>query len=150
MAVALTEAHLAGSIGEVPVGAVVVYGGRIIARSGNARELSLDPVAHAELLAIQAAATTLKRWRLTGCTLYCTLEPCPMCAGAIVNARLDRVVFGAKDPRAGAAGSLYDILGDTRLNHRPACESGIFATECGAALSRFFAARRRARAKSGS
>jgi len=142
MRAALAEAAQAAAQGEVPVGAVVVHDGDIIARGHNRRESLADPLAHAELLALRAAAARLQRWRLFGCTLIVTLEPCPMCAGAIVNARPDRVVFGAWDPRAGAAGSLIDLLGDTRLNHRPDVTAGVLADPCGALLRDFFAARR--------
>src|SRR5688572_24885011 len=118
MELALAEARAAAALGEVPVGAVIALNGQVVARAHNRRELDRDPVAHAELLAIRAAAQTLGRWRLSGCTLFVTLEPCAMCAGAVVNARLDRLVFGAHDPRAGASGSLFDIARDPRLNHR--------------------------------
>ncbi len=139
---ALKEARNAAELGEVPVGAVIVHDGQIIARGYNRRESDRDPLAHAELVAIGAAARGLDRWRLTGCTLIVTLEPCPMCAGAIVNARLDRVVYGASDPRAGAAGSVFDIVRDPRLNHRTEVVAGIEAEVGAALLSDFFAARR--------
>ena len=146
MAEALAEARRAAEEGEVPVGAVVVSGGAVIARGRNARERANDPTAHAELLALQEAARSLSRWRLTGCTLYVTLEPCFMCAGAIVNARVDRLVFAVKDPKAGAVGSLFDVCRDARLNHRPAVlelpESPL-REECGELLRGFFRARRK-------
>ena len=140
---ALAEAQLAAEAGEVPVGAVVVCGGELIARAGNQRETARDPLAHAEILVIRAAAAALGRWRLSGCTLVVTLEPCPMCAGAIVNARLDRLVYGASDPRAGAAGSILDVVRDPRLNHRAEVLGGVCAEEAASLLRAFFAARRR-------
>ncbi len=139
---ALEEARQAADIGEVPVGAVIVRGGQIIARAHNTREIEKDPTGHAEILAIRQAATLLKDWRLISCTLNVTLEPCFMCAGAIVNARVVRVVFGANDPKAGAVGSLADVPGDKRLNHRPEVLGGVLAEDCGAILREFFAARR--------
>jgi tRNA(adenine34) deaminase len=142
MRVALEEARLAARAGEVPVGAVVVHDGRLVARAHNLRESTRDPLAHAEILALRAAAEALGRWRLIGCTLVVTLEPCPMCAGAVVNARPDRLVFGAPDPRAGAAGTLMDIVRDPRLNHRAEVVSGVLAEESAAILKAFFAARR--------
>jgi tRNA(adenine34) deaminase len=140
---ALTEARLAGEEGEVPVGAVIVAGDQLVARAHNRREGDHDPLAHAEILAIRAAAATLGRWRLLDCTLYVTLEPCPMCAGAVVNARIPRVVFGAHDPRAGAMGSVMDLGSDPRLNHRAEIVAGVLAEEAGSLLRRFFAHRRR-------
>jgi tRNA(adenine34) deaminase len=142
MAEALVEARAAGGEGDVPIGAVVVFEGRIVGRGRNAREKLRDPTAHAEILALQEAARTLQRWRLTGATVYATLEPCPMCAGALVNARIDRLVYGVSDPKAGAAGSLVDIPRDPRLNHRIAVDSGVLAEECGAVLRDFFRSRR--------
>ena len=142
MDAALQEATRAAACGEVPVGAVVVHGGDIIARAHNRRESDRDPLAHAEILALRGAAAALGRWRLAGCTLVVTLEPCPMCAGAIVNSRLDRLVFGARDPRAGAAGSLMDVVRDSRLNHRAEVVEGIRQEACGAVLKHFFALRR--------
>jgi tRNA(adenine34) deaminase len=124
------------------VGAVVVHEGEVIARAHNRRESDRDPLAHAELLALRAAAAYLGRWRLVGCTLVVTLEPCPMCAGAVVNARPDRLVFGSRDPRAGAAGSLMDIVRDERLNHRAEVIEGVRAEESAALLRAFFRARR--------
>ena len=138
MQLALEEAELAAQKGEVPVGAVVVHDGKLIAKSHNLRELNKDPLAHAELLAIAEAAEHLDRWRLIECTLYVTLEPCPMCAGAIVNSRLDRIVFGASDPRAGSCGSILNIVEDERLNHRPAVTRGILQPQCSEILSKFF------------
>jgi len=139
---ALEEARQAALVGEVPVGAVVVHRGQVIARAHNRRELDDDPTAHAEILALRDAATALGQWRLEGCTLYVTLEPCFMCAGAVVNARVDRLVYGAQDPKAGAVGSLADVPADPRLNHRPACTGGVLAEEGGALLKAFFLARR--------
>ncbi len=142
MQVALQEAEAAAQKGEVPVGAVVVHNGQLIAKSHNLRELNKDPLAHAELLAIAEAAEHLDRWRLIDCTLYVTLEPCPMCAGAIVNSRLDRIVFGASDPRAGSCGSILNIVEDERLNHRPEVTRGILQPQCSEILSNFFRALR--------
>jgi tRNA(adenine34) deaminase len=127
----------------VPIGAVVVFEGRIVGRGRNAREKLRDPTAHAEVLALQEAARALGRWRLTGATIYATLEPCPMCAGALVNARVDRLVYSVPDPKAGAAGTLFDIVRDARLNHRVEVESGVLAAECGELLKEFFRSRRR-------
>ena len=141
---ALELAQEAAQRGEVPVGAVVVYDSRIVAEAYNERESRPSALAHAELTAIARACEALGRWRLSGCTLYVTLEPCVMCAGGIVQARVDRVVFGARDPKAGAVESLYQVLADSRLNHRPQVTSGILATECGKLLSDFFKARRKA------
>ena len=143
MAEALAEARKAGGEGEVPIGAVVVEGGRVVGRGRNARERLRDPTAHAEVLALQDAARTLGRWRLTGATLFVTLEPCPMCAGALVNARLERLVFAVPDPKAGAAGTLFDVVRDLRLNHRLQVDSGILAAECGGLLTSFFRERRK-------
>ena len=135
---ALAEARLAEAAGDVPIGAVIVREGRIIARAGNRRAADNDPVAHAELLAIRAAAVAVGEWRLTGCTLYVTLEPCVMCAGAIILARVDAVVYGAADPKAGAVRTLYHLLDDPRLNHRPDVLGGVLAAECGQVLTDFF------------
>jgi tRNA(adenine34) deaminase len=146
---ALREAEAAGAQDEVPIGAIVVrhdpLGGddRVIASAHNQREQLHDPTAHAEMLAITKAAEALSNWRLEHCTLYVTLEPCPMCAGAIVLARIPRVVYGAADPKAGAARTLYQILDDTRLNHRAEVISGVLEGECGGVLSEFFARRRK-------
>jgi tRNA(adenine34) deaminase len=143
MAEALAEARIAAAEGEVPIGAVVVFEKRIVGRGRNARERLRDPTAHAEVLALQEAARALGRWRLTGATIYATLEPCPMCAGALVNARVDRLVYSVPDPKAGAAGTLFDIVRDARLNHRVEVESGVLAAECGELLKEFFRSRRR-------
>lgn len=137
---ALDEAIAALDSEDVPVGAVIVHEGRIVGRGRNQREQLGDPTAHAEMIAITAAASALGSWRLSGCTLYVTLEPCPMCAGAIVQARIDRVVFGADDPKAGACGSVFNIVQDSRLNHRVQLESGVMAADCGDLLRSFFAA----------
>src|ERR671936_3035341 len=143
MAEALAEARKAAADGEVPIGAVVVHDGRIVGRGRNARETRRDPTAHAEVLALQEAARALGRWRLTGATMYATLEPCPMCAGALVNARIDRLVYGVADPKAGAVDTLFDVVRDARLNHRIAVTSGVLAQECGAVLQEFFRQRRK-------
>jgi tRNA(adenine34) deaminase len=139
---ALRLAAEAAAAGEVPVGAVALFEGRIVGRGKNAREGARDPTAHAELLAIQEASRTLGRWRLTGVTLVVTLEPCAMCAGAMVLARIDRLVFAAADPKAGAAGSLQDLTNDPRLNHRFPVQQGLRAEEASAQLKEFFRARR--------
>ena len=144
MRAALDEARAAGAAGDVPVGAVVVRDGEIVARAANRTVRDQDATAHAELLAIRAASATLARWRLDDCTLVVTLEPCAMCAGAIVLARIARVVIGAWDPKAGMAGSVGDLLRHPRLNHRPEVASGVLEAECAAALRDFFALRRRA------
>ncbi|MBV9095546.1 MAG: nucleoside deaminase [Streptosporangiaceae bacterium] len=129
---------------DVPIGAVILDGaGTVIARARNRREIDRDPTAHAEIVAIRQAARVLGRWRLIGLTLVVTLEPCTMCAGAVTAARLDRLVYGAEDPKAGAAGSLWDVVTDGRLNHRPEVIGGVLAAECGAVLREFFTARRR-------
>ncbi len=135
---ALQEAAIALALGEVPVGAVVVKGREIIARAHNMMETSRDPTAHAEMLAIRAAASVLGAWRLEGLALYVTLEPCPMCAGAIVESRIPLVVFGARDPRAGAAGSIMNVLDTAALNHRPEVIGGVLEEECSGILKRFF------------
>ena len=143
MGLALEEAAAAAAAGDVPVGAVVLGpDGAVLARGRNERELRRDPVAHAELLAIQDAAAALGAWRLTGCTVVVTLEPCPMCAGALLAARVGRVVFGAFDPKAGAVGTLYNLCTDPRLNHEVEVEAGVRGEECSAQLSAFFAGRR--------
>jgi tRNA(adenine34) deaminase len=140
---ALAEARLAPETGDVPVGAVVLdSSGAVAGRGHNAREASGDPTAHAEMVALRAAAVTLGSWRLDGCTLVVTLEPCAMCAGAVVLSRLARLVFGALDPKAGAAGSLWDLVRDRRLNHRPEVLGGVLADECGALLRGFFSSHR--------
>jgi len=142
MAEALAEARKAEAEGEVPIGAVVVHEDRVVGRGRNARERLRDPTAHAELLALQEAARSLGRWRLTGATVYATLEPCPMCAGALVNARVDRLVYAVPDPKAGAAGTLFDVPSDPRLNHRVEVSVGVLAAECGELLSSFFRSKR--------
>ncbi|MBN1394615.1 MAG: nucleoside deaminase [Pirellulales bacterium] len=143
MRIALEEAELALQEEEVPVGAVIVHDRRLIARAHNQRERLRDPTAHAEMIAITQAAGSLGSWRLDGCTLYVTLEPCPMCAGAIVQARLATLVYGASDPKAGAVDSLFRLLDDPRLNHRVETISGVLAAGCGEILSRFFQQQRR-------
>jgi len=144
MRAALDEARSAAASGDVPVGAIVVQGEVILSRAANRTVRDQDPTAHAELLAIRAASAALGSWRLEGCTLYVTLEPCAMCAGAIVLARVSRVVIGAWDPKAGMAGSVGDLLRHPRLNHRPEVAGGVLEGECGALLRDFFTARRRA------
>jgi len=135
---ALKEAQKAFQKGEVPVGAVVVHQNRIIGKGHNLVERLRDPTAHAEIIAITAAATYLSSWRLEGASLYVTLEPCPMCAGAIVNARVDSLIFGAIDPKAGACGTLFNLVQDPRLNHRVLVTSGILEAECSLVLREFF------------
>ncbi|NYH85834.1 tRNA(adenine34) deaminase [Actinopolymorpha cephalotaxi] len=143
MRAALAEAALAPDTGDVPVGCVVLGpDGAVLGRGRNAREATGDPTAHAEVLAIREAAAARGEWRLSGCTLVVTLEPCTMCAGALVQARVDQVVFGAYDDKAGAVGSLWDVVRDRRLNHRPRVTGGVLAEECGELLRRFFVARR--------
>ena len=142
MGLALEQARRAEAHGDVPIGALIAREGEPIAAAGNERELRADPTAHAELLAIRAAAEALGGWRLPGTTLYVTLEPCAMCAGAIVLARVPMVVFGTPDPKAGAAGSVLDVLGEQALNHRPRVSGGLRSQECAALLRAFFAARR--------
>jgi len=143
MRLALAEAARALEEGEVPVGCVIVHDGVIVGRGHNLVERLRDATAHAEIVAIGAASTTLDSWRLAECTLYVTLEPCAMCAGAIVLARVGRVVYGALDPKAGACGSVLNVLDEPRLNHQPAVTSGVLATEAGALLSEFFEHKRR-------
>ena len=140
---ALGEARLAQLAGDVPVGAVIVHAGEIVACAHNEREANGDPIAHAELLAMQRAARVLGRRRLDGCTLYVTLEPCPMCAGAIALSGLDGVYFGAYDPRMGCAGSVYDLPGDAAFSAGVPCMGGLLEDECAALLRGFFAARRK-------
>jgi len=142
MRLALELAAQAGERGDVPIGAAVVRGGEVLAAAGNERELRNDPTAHAEILALRAAAEELGGWRIADATLYVTLEPCAMCAGAIVLARVPRVIFAAPDPKAGAAGSVLDVLGEPRLNHRPELRSGLLADVSMALLRSFFAERR--------
>ncbi len=140
---ALQEAEKALEKDEPPVGAVIVKDSEVIARGHNLREALQDPTAHAEMLAIKVAAAKLGRWRLSDCTMYVTLEPCAMCAGAMVLARLDRLVYGAHDPKAGAVNSLMNLVSDSRLNHQVEVQSGILAQECGDLLRSFFSSRRR-------
>ncbi|MDF5756087.1 tRNA adenosine(34) deaminase TadA [Spongiactinospora sp. TRM90649] len=143
MRLALERARTAAEAGEVPVGAVVLdAGGAVLAAAANARESTADPTAHAEILALRQAARERGEWRLSGCTLVVTLEPCTMCAGAAVQARVERVVYGAVDEKAGAAGSLWDVLRDRRLNHRPEVLMGVLADDCAALLGDFFTRRR--------
>jgi tRNA(adenine34) deaminase len=142
MRLALREAERAAEHGDVPIGAVIARGAEVLAATGNERELRADPTAHAEVLALRAAAERLGGWRIPDATIYVTLEPCAMCAGAIVLARTERVVYGAADPNAGAAGSVRDVLGEPRLNHRPQVVGGLLADEAAALLASFFAARR--------
>ncbi len=138
MTKALVEAAAAQRLGEVPIGAVVVHGGRIIGRGHNLRETSNDPTTHAEMIAIRQAAEAIGHWRLLDCTLYVTLEPCVMCMGAIILARLPRLVYGCRDPRVGAVGSIYDFSQDDRFNHRVEVTEGVLAEECSSLLSGFF------------
>ena len=145
MSLAIEQAREAERHGDVPIGAVLARDGEPLAAAGNERELRRDPTAHAEILAIRAAAESLGGWRLPGTTLYVTLEPCAMCAGAIVLARVPTVVFGAPDPKAGAAGSVLDVLAEPALNHRPQVTGGVMEDECAALLREFFASRRTAR-----
>jgi tRNA(adenine34) deaminase len=142
MELALAEARAAGAAGEVPVGAVVVHDGDVIGRAGNRNLREQDPTAHAEMIVLRDVAARIGASRLDGCALYVTLEPCAMCAGAIVLARLDRVVFGAWDPKAGMAGSVADLLRHPKLNHRPEVRAGVREQECAALLTEFFRARR--------
>ena len=138
MRVALEEAKAAAAAGDVPVGAVVVRNGEIIARRHNERELTSDPTAHAEVLALRDASAVLGTWRLDDCTLVVTLEPCIMCAGALVNSRIGRLVYGAADLKAGATASLYNVMSDPRVNHNPPVEHGVLGQECSALLQEFF------------
>ncbi|MCA9148902.1 MAG: tRNA adenosine(34) deaminase TadA [Planctomycetales bacterium] len=138
MQMALAEAEQASASGEVPVGAVIVFDGRVIASAHNQREQLHDPTAHAEMIAITQAAESLSSWRLEGCRLYVTLEPCPMCAGAIIQARIPEIVYGASDPKAGAVESMFSLLNDQRLNHQTSFRSGVLAEPCGQLLSDFF------------
>lgn len=143
MQLALEEARLAAQEGEVPIGAVVTCDDIVVARAHNRRETEADPSAHAEFTALVSASRVLGRWRLTGCTVYVTLEPCLMCAGLMVNARVDRCVFGAADPKGGALGTLYDVSHDPRLNHAFEVTGGVLADECAEELRTFFRARRK-------
>ena len=142
MAIALVEAAAATAHGDVPVGAVVLIDGKVMSQRHNERELTNDPTAHAEVLALRDAATALGTWRLSEATLVVTLEPCPMCAGAMLAGRVRRVVFGAVDPKAGACGTLYNFCTDPRLNHSVEVQHGVLAGECAALLTEFFAGRR--------
>ncbi len=139
---AIDAAMIAEENGDVPIGAVIVYRNQVIGRAWNQREQLNDPTAHAEIIALTQAASSIGSWRLHGCTIYVTLEPCPMCAGALVLGRLDRLVYGCPDPKTGACGSLYDIVRDERLNHRLEVTSGVLADECAALLQAFFRQRR--------
>ncbi len=139
---AMNQARLAAEADEVPVGALIVRGGQVLGQAHNGREQLRDPTAHAEMIAITQAASTIEDWRLEGCTLYVTLEPCAMCAGAILLARIPRVVFGASDPKGGAVQSLYQLLTDPRQNHRCEVVAGVLGPECGHLLTQFFAAKR--------
>jgi len=145
---ALAEARRAADIGEVPIGCVVVAGSEVVGRGHNRRETDRDPLAHAEVLAIRQAAARVGGWRLTGCTLYVTLEPCAMCAGALVNSRIDRLVYGAPDPKAGYCGTLGNLVQDPRLNHRLAVTAGVLEAESAALLRGFFATLRTPRGRS--
>ncbi|CAN5518725.1 tRNA adenosine(34) deaminase TadA [soil metagenome] len=144
MIAAIAQAHLAGAAGEVPIGCVIVHDptGEVIATGYNRREIDHDPTAHAEIIALRAAGAQRGHWRLIDCTLYVTLEPCPMCAGAIVNARLPRLVYGCADPKAGAVRTLFQLCEDPRLNHRVQVTGGLLADECAALLTNFFKAQR--------
>lgn len=135
---ALAEAEQAAALGEVPVGAVAVLAGQVIGRGYNRKESDQNPIAHAEMIALQAAAQTVQNWRLLGVTLYCTLEPCPMCAGAMLQARLPRLVYGARDTRFGADGTMVDVLGEPQFNHRVQVVRGVLEEEAGALLQTFF------------
>ena len=146
MDLALAQAQLAADLGEVPVGAVLLSPtGEVLAAGHNDRELSHDPTGHAEIVVLRAAAQAVGSWRLDGCTLVVTLEPCTMCAGALVHARVDRLVYGADDPKAGAVGSLWDVVRDRRLNHRPEVVRGVREQECGDLLRAFFEGKRERR-----
>lgn len=139
---AIEQAKIAEENGDVPIGAVIVYQDQIIGKAYNQREQLNDPTAHAEIIALTQAAAFLESWRLTGCTMYVTLEPCPMCAGALVLSRMDRLVYGCDDPKTGAVKSLYNIVTDDRLNHRLEVTSGVMADECSKILQEFFAHKR--------
>jgi tRNA(adenine34) deaminase len=138
MRAAIAEAEKAAAIGEVPIGAVIVRDGEIVGRGYNLRETKKDPTLHAEMIAIREASERLGGWRLIGCTLYVTLEPCPMCAGAIVQSRMEQVVYGARDPKAGCAGTLMNLLDEPRFNHQVPVVEGVLAEECGQLLKNFF------------
>ncbi len=139
---AIEQAKIAEENGDVPIGAVIVYENRIIGKAYNQREQLQDPTAHAEIIALTQAAAAMENWHLNGCTIYVTLEPCPMCAGALVLSRMDGLVYGCDDPKAGACKSLYNIVQDERLNHRLEVTSGVLAEQCGQLLQEFFAQRR--------
>lgn len=143
MRMAIDAAHIAEDNGDVPIGAVIVHKGRILAKAYNQREQLQDPTAHAEIIALTQAAAALENWHLNGCTIYVTLEPCPMCAGALVLSRMARLVYGCDDPKTGAVKSLYNIVTDERLNHRLEVTSGVLAEHCTEQLQSFFARRRR-------
>ena len=142
MRLAIEQAKIAQENGDVPIGAVIVHQSQIIGKAYNQREQLQDPTAHAEIIALTQAAAALENWHLNGCTMYVTLEPCPMCAGALVLARIERLVFGCSDPKTGACGSLYNIVQDERLNHRIEVKSGVLADECSELLQQFFQNRR--------
>jgi tRNA(adenine34) deaminase len=142
MRMAIDQAYIAEENGDVPIGAIIVHENRVIARAHNQRQLLNDPTAHAEMIALTQASEAVGNWRLHGCTIYVTLEPCPMCAGALVLARVDRLVFGTDDPKAGACGSLYNIVQDGRLNHRLEIVSGVLQEDCRYQLQAFFQRRR--------
>ena len=142
MKAAIEQAKIAEENGDVPIGAVIVYKNQIIAKAYNQRQQLNDPTAHAEIIALTQAAAFVQNWRLNDCAMYVTLEPCPMCAGALVLARLDRLVYGCDDPKSGACGSIYNIVADERLNHRLQVTAGVLAEECGAQLQSFFQQRR--------
>jgi len=142
MKLAIGQAQTAEENGDVPIGAVIVYQNKIIAKAYNQREQLQDPTAHAEIIALTQAAEFIGNWHLNGCTMYVTLEPCPMCAGALVLSRMDRLVYGCDDPKTGACGSLYNIVADGRLNHRLEVTAGVLAEQCRQQLQRFFARRR--------
>ena len=143
MALALAQAHKAAAAGEVPIGAVIVWNGRIVAEAHNLRETDRDATAHAEMLVIRQACKSLNRWRLTGATLYVTIEPCPMCAGAIVMSRIDRLVYGSPDFRAGAVESIFNVVQHPAMNHRVEVTTGVLHEECSGILQEFFRQRRR-------
>ncbi len=143
MAAAIEAAGIAEDNGDVPIGAVIVYKNQIIAKAYNQREQLADPTAHAEIIALTQAATVMENWRLSGCTMYVTLEPCPMCAGALVLSRMDRLVYGCDDPKTGACKSLYHIVQDERLNHRLEVTAGVLEKECSEQLQNFFQRRRK-------
>ncbi len=142
MKLAIQQAQIAEENGDVPIGAVIVYKNQIIGKAYNQREQLNDPTAHAEIIALTQAAAARQSWRLNGCTIYVTLEPCPMCAGALVLSRMDRLVYGCNDPKTGACGSLYNIVQDERLNHRLEVTSGVLQEQCRRQLQEFFAKRR--------